>query len=648
MGDEMKQTQDQIQLLKNLSKPAIHRGHGRRVSALVYALADERSRNRELSASFISVNAITHFVIEQQSRMPDFLRFPIRLATWLLTVHAFLNHAGRWHRLSIAQRQSQIAIWRTSRIGPFRDFVKLYESLVTLAFESLAANQPAPVEMQSGELNTGKVACYPHPAVISNSSDRIRTDVAVIGSGPGGSITATLLAEAGKNVTLIEEGRHYDLNSCVPFSAQEMIQKYRCGGLTPAMGKPKVAYVEGRCVGGGSEINSGLYHRTPPEVMERWRREFKVDRFEESDFISLFEANERDLTVAQIPGKTPASSRKLHDGATAIGWKSMEIPRWFAFDGKTDSEGVPTGHRQSMTKTFIPRFLAAGGQLQSETAVRRFKRLPNGHWEIKSTDTQGRSLVIEAPTIFVACGATQTPALLQRSGVGHKPGSSLFMHPTVKFTTRFKDTINNEIPAVGVHQVKQFSPRLSFGCSIGSKPYLGLGLLDGSMDGRYLDEHWRQMSIYYAMITGTGSGSVRSLPGFRDPLVKYALSQQDLADLSDGLRKLALMLFESGAVELVPGIAGAPALKNPGDLSQIPAMLSNTKTNLMTIHLFGSCPMGEDKSRCVANSFGAVHDVPGLYLADASLLCTAPGVNPQGSIMAVVRRNAIEWLESHG
>ncbi|MFM7129443.1 MAG: GMC oxidoreductase, partial [bacterium] len=97
-----------------------------------------------------------------------------------------------------------------------------------------------------------------------------------------------------------------------------------------------------------------------------------------------------------------------------------------------------------------------------------------------------------------------------------------------------------------------------------------------------------------------------------------------------------------------PSIAGAPALKSPGDLSMIPAMLSGSLTNLMTIHLFGSCPMGEEKPRCVANSFGAVHDVDGLYLADASLLCTAPGVNPQGSIMAVVRRNAVEWLDRQG
>ena len=63
---------------------------------------------------------------------------------------------------------------------------------------------------------------------------------------------------------LIEEGDYLSLASCAPFSRDEMVQKYRNGGQTVALGANKISYVEGRCVGGGSEINSGLYHRTPP------------------------------------------------------------------------------------------------------------------------------------------------------------------------------------------------------------------------------------------------------------------------------------------------------------------------------------------------------------------------------------------------
>jgi len=109
------------------------------------------------------------------------------------------------------------------------------------------------------------------PAVIEPLLPLLRCEIAVVGSGPGGAITACLLAEAGRDVLLIEEGPNLGLESCLPFSIDEMAQKYRNGGLTSTLGRVKVQYVEGRCVGGGSEINSGLYHRTPLDILEKWR-----------------------------------------------------------------------------------------------------------------------------------------------------------------------------------------------------------------------------------------------------------------------------------------------------------------------------------------------------------------------------------------
>ena len=82
--------------------------------------------------------------------------------------------------------------------------------------------------------------------------DRLNSEIVVIGSGPSGSITAVLLAEKGLDVTLIEEGPHLLSDSAPDFSLEEISQKYRNGGLTVGLGKAKVSYAEGRCVGGGS------------------------------------------------------------------------------------------------------------------------------------------------------------------------------------------------------------------------------------------------------------------------------------------------------------------------------------------------------------------------------------------------------------
>ena len=92
------------------------------------------------------------------------------------------------------------------------------------------------------------------------------TEILVIGSGAGGAVTAATLARAGRTVAVVEEGPWVDPDATEPFSLQEMVAKYRHGGSCAALGRPAIAYAEGRCVGGSTEINSGLYHRLPPEL----------------------------------------------------------------------------------------------------------------------------------------------------------------------------------------------------------------------------------------------------------------------------------------------------------------------------------------------------------------------------------------------
>ena len=482
---------------------------------------------------------------------------------------------------------------------------------------------------------------------ITPSQFPLTCEIAVIGSGPGGAMTACLLAEAGRDVLLIEEGSHFSLKSCRAFSQDEMEQKYRNGGLTAAFGKPKIQYVEGRCVGGGSEINSGLYHRTPPEILEKWQTEFAVESLTETELLPHFEACEQAVTVCKLPGKPPLASLKLHQGAVSLGWQSLEVPRWFRYQAQTDPAVTPKGTRQSMTQTFIPRAINAGSKLLTNTRINLIKK-QGKQWLLKGEylpNYQSKQTVeIQAKTLFICCGAIQTPALLRRSGITKNIGNSLQMHSTVKVIAQFNETVNSIDMGVPVHQVKEFSPRFSFGCSISSPPYLAVGMTDYPQYKHEVDQNWQKMAIYYAMITGQGQGSVRCLPGFRDPLVRYRLTQQDLKDLSEGLQKLSQLLFEAGAKILYPSISNFPRLTQPDDLKQIPDILPKSQTNLMTVHVMSSCPMGENLQKCAANSFGKVHGFDNLYISDASLLCTAPGVNPQGSIMAITRRNVLKFL----
>ena len=223
------------------------------VSALAYSLA----RPHESSPQFVPPhNDLVRFILAQHAQMPDYLRAPMQLAT-LDFDGTGLARGKPFHRQSPESRERQITAWRNSRLRFKRDFIRYYESLATLALYSRGLEHRSPTQLVS-QNSTEQAGSRAGP-----SSCQLRAEIVVIGSGPGGAITACLLAEAGRDVLLVEEGANLPLTSCEPFSMEEMVQKYRNGGQTVALGKNTISYVEGRCVGGGSEINSGLYHRTP-------------------------------------------------------------------------------------------------------------------------------------------------------------------------------------------------------------------------------------------------------------------------------------------------------------------------------------------------------------------------------------------------
>ena len=98
--------------------------------------------------------------------------------------------------------------------------------------------------------------------------------------------------------------------SVVPFSLEQMDRQYRSGGVTVALGLPSIAYTEGRCAGGGTEVNSGLYRRPPAETLERWRAEYAIDDFASDDIEAICDEVEAALSVQTVPGAAHRAERE--------------------------------------------------------------------------------------------------------------------------------------------------------------------------------------------------------------------------------------------------------------------------------------------------------------------------------------------------
>lgn len=458
-----------------------------------------------------------------------------------------------------------------------------------------------------------------------------RYDVAVVGSGPGGAVTALECARRGLRVVVLEEGARVMPGEVRPYSLDQMRAQYRGSGMTVALGRPPVAYTEASCVGGGSEVNSGLYHRPDPGVLAEWRRDYCVEALEPSDLLPWHEQVERRLAVSSPAASSPAS-QVLARGAAALGWAGLDVPRWVR-------EGPGGAEKQTMLRTYLADAEAAGAEIRPRCRVRRLD-VRRGRVETVVTD-QGP---VHADQVVVAAGAIHTPALLQRSGVRRHVGAGLSVHPTVKALAQLDEPVNDP-DDLATYQVKEFAPALTLGGSAARPGMIALALSGTWERDRELVRRWRQQTVSYASIRSRGRGRVRAIRGLDDPLVTYRLTREDLSALRSGLARLVELLLAAGAELVVPSYPGAPRVQRRTEVAAAAAGCVAGRATVMTVHLCGTVPMGEDPRRCAVDSFGRVPGVANLRVNDASLLPSAPGVNPQGTVMAVAHRNVHAMLE---
>ncbi|MEA2352938.1 MAG: hypothetical protein QOJ14_1352, partial [Thermoleophilaceae bacterium] len=234
-------------------------------------------------------------------------------------------------RMSLERRTRRIEQLESSGSMQLRSLVLLLKSLCGISYARAPEVQTVVGSVPRCELGPGATPppLPPHldRAALAPPEDEVeRCDVVVVGSGAGGAAAARVLAEAGLEVIVLEEGEYHDALTYSRDPIDALTTLYRDGGLTACDGRPPIALPVGRAVGGTTVINSGTCFRAPDDVLRRWRDDHGVPWA--IDLSADFEALERDLAVTPVdPARAGRNAELCRDGADAIGASNGPIPR---------------------------------------------------------------------------------------------------------------------------------------------------------------------------------------------------------------------------------------------------------------------------------------------------------------------------------
>ncbi|UGS35690.1 GMC family oxidoreductase N-terminal domain-containing protein [Capillimicrobium parvum] len=469
----------------------------------------------------------------------------------------------------------------------------------------------------------------------------IRADVVVVGTGAGGAPAAKELAEAGATVVMLEEGAHHPTDTLTARPRESLATLYRDGGQIATVGAPPIVLPLGRAVGGTTLVNSGTCFRTPPHVLERWRREIGL----ELDLEPCFERVEAELNVVEVPpelaGRNAAIVRR---GAQALGVSSGYLRRNVrgCVGSGVCAYGCPAGAKQHTGATYVPKAHAAGAVTYTGVRVRRILVERGRAVGVEGRTAAGGRLRVRAGRVILAAGAVHTPVLLARNRLGGASGMlgrNLSIHPATAARARFDEDV---VMWDGVPQSYHVDELASDGIMLegiaGPPDYLAMAIPRIGPEHRELMLDARRLAQFGVMVCDTGRGRVHDLLG--RPVIRYDLHREDAARFVRGLELLARIWFAAGAREVVVPVKGVPALHD-GDTSPLHAARVRPRDlTLMAFHPLGTARAGADPERSVLDPELQVRGTPGLYVCDGSAVPTSLGVNPQITIMAMATRLA--------
>ena len=492
----------------------------------------------------------------------------------------------------------------------------------------------------------------------------LETDVVIVGTGAGGGVTAEILAAAGLDVVMVEEGPLKSSSDFHMLEAEAYPQLYQESAARKTLDKA-ITILQGRCVGGSTTVNWTSSFRTPEATLEFWRERFGLRELTDAHLAPWFSAMEQQLSVAPWRVSPNENNDLLRRGAARLGITTSALHRnvsgcWnIGYCGM----GCPTNAKQSMLVTTIPAALARGARLLCRTRAERLG-LVRGRaaaLECRALDGNGvhltgRRILIRARHYVLAGGAIGSPALLLRSRAPdpHRVlGIRTFLHPTVLSAAVMPQRVDGHAGAPQTIYSDHYLERDPIDGPIGFKleaPPLHPTLFGMTLQG-FGEAHaelMREFTHAHVLIALLRDGfhpeSTGGTVGLRNdgtPVLAYPLTPFIWAGARRALLAMAEIQIAAGAKRVLPVHEGAEGYRSWAEarraITDLP--LQPLLTRVVSAHVMGGCGMADSPQRGVVDANGRHFQLENVSVHDGSVFPTSLGANPQLSIYALTARN---------